>query len=104
MRHSPAGGRVEVRAHPDRGRVAIEVLDEGPGIPEEEASRVFERFYRADPSRSRQHGGTGLGLGIVEAIVSAHGGGVSAAPGPEGGAVFTVRLPLAGQAALPVPP
>ena len=78
IRHSPAGGRVEVRARPEKGRVAIEVLDEGPGIPEEEASRVFERFYRADTARSSSHGGAGLGLAIARWIVDLHGGDIRA--------------------------
>ena len=75
--------------------VRIEVADTGPGLTDEQVSRVFERFYRADPSRSRQRGGAGLGLGIVASIVAAHGGRVAAASSVSGGAVFTVRLPLA---------
>jgi two-component system OmpR family sensor kinase len=67
-------------------------------LTEDEAGRVFERFYRADPSRSRERGGTGLGLGIVAAIVAAHGGEVMASSAPDEGATFTVRLPLNGQA------
>ena len=102
--HTPPGTPATVRVTTAGDEAVIDVADRGPGMTVEQADRVFERFYRADPSRSRQHGGTGLGLGIVEAIVSAHGGSVSAAPGPEGGAVFTVRLRRAGQAALPVPP
>jgi len=78
------------------GEAVIEVADDGPGLNAEQAGRVFERFYRADKSRSRAHGGAGLGLSIVAAIVDAHGGSVSAAPATGGGAVFTVRLPLAG--------
>jgi two-component system OmpR family sensor kinase len=73
----------------------VEVTDDGPGLDPEQASQVFERFYRADPSRSRAHGGAGLGLAIVEAIVTAHGGQVSAGAAPGGGAVFTIRLPAA---------
>jgi two-component system OmpR family sensor kinase len=73
--------------------VVVEVADDGPGLSAEDAQRVFERFFRSDPSRSRSSGGTGLGLSIVGAIVSAHSGQVSAAPRPTGGAVFTVRLP-----------
>jgi signal transduction histidine kinase len=93
VRHSPAGGRVEVRAHPDRGRVAIEVLDEGPGIPEEEASRVFERFYRVDSARSSSHGGAGLGLAIARWIVDLHGGDIRAERRAPTGCRMIVLLP-----------
>ena len=68
------------------------MADRGPGLGED-AGRIFERFYRADPARSR--GGTGLGLAIVAAIVAAHGGEVAAANRPGGGTVITVRLPTA---------
>jgi len=71
------------------------VADEGPGLPDGEAKKVFEPFYRADPSRTRDTGGAGLGLAIVAAIVAAHGGSVTAASEPGAGATFRVRLPLA---------
>ena len=61
---------------------------------EPDARRIFERFFRVDPSRSRQHGGAGLGLSIVAAIVHAHGGSVEVSTGPGGGATFTVVLPV----------
>jgi len=93
IRHSPAGGRVEVRARPERGRVAIEVLDEGPGIPEEEASRVFERFYRADTARSSSVGGAGLGLAIARWIVDLHGGDIRAERRAPTGCRMVVLLP-----------
>jgi two-component system phosphate regulon sensor histidine kinase PhoR len=73
-------------------RVAIDILDEGPGIPDEDRSRVFERFYRVDKSRARDPGGTGLGLAIVKHLVELHGGRVSVANRPTGGAQFTVEL------------
>jgi two-component system OmpR family sensor kinase len=73
----------------------LEVSDNGPGLPPEQAERVFERFYRADSSRARATGGTGLGLSIVKALVAAHGGTVSLQTEPGKGATFTVRLPLA---------
>ena len=72
----------------------IEVRDTGPGMPDEEARRVFERFYRADPARSRTSGGSGLGLSIVAAIVAAHGGAVSATSAPGSGLVVSVRIPM----------
>jgi signal transduction histidine kinase len=93
VRHSPSGARVEVRARPDRGRVAIEVLDQGPGIPEEEASRVFERFYRADEARSSSHGGAGLGLAIARWIVDLHGGDIRAERRAPTGCRMVVLLP-----------
>jgi signal transduction histidine kinase len=75
LRHSPAGGSVEVRAGVrGRGHVRIEVNDEGPGIADEDASRVFERFYRPDAARASNSGGAGLGLAIARWIVDLHGG------------------------------
>jgi two-component system OmpR family sensor kinase len=73
----------------------LDVADSGPGLPAEQAARVFERFYRADAARTRASGGTGLGLSIVAALVAAHGGTVSVDTAPGRGAVFRVRLPLA---------
>jgi len=98
--YAPEGSAITVRAAIEPGWYVLQVLDEGPGIPEADLSRVFERFYRVDKARSRDTGGTGLGLSIVRHLVDLHGGRVSAANRPEGGAVFTVRLPaaLAGEA------
>jgi two-component system phosphate regulon sensor histidine kinase PhoR len=73
--------------------VVVTVADEGPGIPEADVSRIFERFYRVDKARSRESGGTGLGLAIVKHLVGILGGDVKAANLPAGGAIFTVRLP-----------
>ena len=86
-------GTLDVRSRSDEGQVAIEVADRGPGIPDVDLPRIFERFYRVDRSRSRDPGGTGLGLSIVKHLVELHGGTVSAANRPGGGAVFLVRLP-----------
>jgi two-component system OmpR family sensor kinase len=72
----------------------IVVHDDGPGLPADEAARVFERFYRVDAARARTHGGSGLGLSIVSAIVTAHGGTVGAASIPGNGLTVTVRLPV----------
>jgi two-component system OmpR family sensor kinase len=93
--HTPRGTRTETRvtADGDRGGAVVQVIDHGPGLGREGAARVFERFYRADASRSRTLGGAGLGLAIVAAITGAHGGTVEASPTPGGGATFTVRLP-----------
>jgi signal transduction histidine kinase len=93
LRHTPAGGTITVSASAAAGHVAVSVRDNGPGIPAEHLPHVFERFYRADPSRARTTGGAGLGLAIVQGIVQAHGGTVAAAS--EGGAVFRFTLPLA---------
>jgi two-component system phosphate regulon sensor histidine kinase PhoR len=83
--------RIEANAAGDR-RVEIVVADEGPGIPDEDISRVFERFYRVDKSRARDPGGTGLGLAIVKHLVELHGGSVRAENGPNGGARFTITI------------
>jgi two-component system OmpR family sensor kinase len=74
----------------------IEVRDHGPGVDPDKARKVFERFYRADPSRTRgQGGGNGLGLAIAAAIVAAHHGRIGVARTPGGGATFVVELPIA---------
>jgi two-component system, OmpR family, sensor kinase len=91
--HTPPGTATVVRVGARAGSGVIEVSDNGPGLPSDSAGRVFERFYRADPSRSRQNGGAGLGLAIVAAIVAAHGGTVAASSTPGGGATLTVWLP-----------
>ncbi|MFA5844153.1 MAG: ATP-binding protein [Coriobacteriia bacterium] len=94
-RMTPPGGTVAVELTEEDGRSTISVLDGGPGLAENDLPHVFERFYRAQPSRDRGTGGAGLGLSIVRAIVTAHGGDVLAVNRPEGGARFTVRLPAA---------
>ncbi|MGZ4149103.1 MAG: HAMP domain-containing sensor histidine kinase [Actinomycetota bacterium] len=102
--HTPDGTPVHVRVAPADGlQVELSVQDEGPGLTPEAADRVFERFFRGDPARSRETGGVGLGLAIVSAIVEAHGGTVSAGRGTAGGARFAVLLP-AWQALPPPPP
>lgn len=81
-------------SNPDRQSIALEVIDEGPGISEADQTRIFERFYRVDPSRSRQTGGTGLGLAIVKHIVQLHGGSVAVKNNPHQGCTFTILLPI----------
>ncbi len=92
--HTPAGAPVEVSVASLNGDAVIEVKDSGPGMSPEDVSRVFERFYRADASRSRASGGVGLGLSIVAAVAEAHGGTASASSEPGGGTTFRVTLPL----------
>jgi signal transduction histidine kinase len=94
LRYTPAGGRVELGLATAGSEMAISVRDDGPGLTPEEAARVFDRFYRADPSRSRDAGGSGLGLAITKSLVEAMGGSVSVtSAGPGRGATFTVWLP-----------
>jgi two-component system OmpR family sensor kinase len=94
--HTPPGCPASVTVGSENGNAVLEVADEGPGIDPVAAERVFERFYRADTSRSRDNGGVGLGLSIVAAITDAHGGRVRAGPRHGGGASFLVELPRQG--------
>jgi two-component system OmpR family sensor kinase len=96
--HTPAGAPVRVRLDREDESAVLEVEDAGPGLTPEERDRVFERFYRADESRSRESGGVGLGLSIVAAVAKAHGGTVEASSEPGNGAVFRITLPLSGAA------
>jgi two-component system OmpR family sensor kinase len=96
LKHTPAGTPVRVGLSLRDGATAVlEVADEGPGLAGADAERVFERFYRADPSRVRTEGGAGLGLAIVAALAAAHGGSVEVETSPGEGATFRVVLPLA---------
>jgi len=90
--HTPPGTAVQVQLTADETGALLVVQDNGPGLPPGVEEKVFERFWRADPSRTRDSGGTGLGLSIVSAIVAAHGGTVRAASAA--GAIFTVHLPF----------
>ncbi|MFQ5616104.1 MAG: sensor histidine kinase [Anaerolineales bacterium] len=95
LKHTPAGGRVAVRARQVGDKVEISVADTGPGIPREEHKRIFERFYQLDKSRAGGRGrGAGLGLAIAHEIVQAHGGHISAQSEPGQGSSFVVKLPL----------
>ncbi|WP_433196251.1 sensor histidine kinase [Nocardia sp. CA-107356] len=93
LTHTPPGTAIKVRLTPADDEVLLEVADTGPGLPPDEAERVFERFYRTDTSRARASGGTGLGLSIVQALVAAHDGSVSVASAEGEGTTFTVHLP-----------
>jgi two-component system OmpR family sensor kinase len=92
--HTRPGTRATVSVERLGSSAVLSVADEGPGLSDAEASLVFQRFYRADQSRSRDRGGSGLGLAIVAAIVNAHHGTVRASSNRGGGATFTITLPL----------
>jgi two-component system phosphate regulon sensor histidine kinase PhoR len=92
LKYTERGG-VTVRVGGDEAHAWCEIADTGPGIPEADLPRIFERFYRVDKARSREQGGTGLGLSIVKHIVALHHGEVSAANAPGGGCVFRIELP-----------
>ncbi len=96
--HAP-GATIEVGVRAEGGHAVIEVVDGGPGMTDEDAARAFERFYRADSSRSRHHGGSGLGLSIVDATVRAHGGTTAITTAPGAGTTIHVELPLAASGA-----
>jgi signal transduction histidine kinase len=93
INYAPEGTTIDLSAGPAADGTLLTVADRGPGIPDGDLGRVFERFYRVDKARSRDPGGTGLGLAIVKHLVGLHQGTVSAANRPGGGAVFTVKLP-----------
>ncbi|MEQ1730153.1 MAG: ATP-binding protein [Vicinamibacterales bacterium] len=90
--YSPEAGTISVVTRREGDELSIDVLDSGPGIPDEDRRRVFERFYRVDRSRARDPGGTGLGLSIVKHLVELHGGRVAVTNRASGGACFTVTL------------
>jgi two-component system, OmpR family, sensor kinase len=92
--HTPSESPIEVALETHDGLATMSVVDHGPGLKPDDAGRVFEAFYRADPSRSRDSGGAGLGLSIVAAVVDAHGGSVKVSETPGGGATFEVELPI----------
>lgn len=92
LRHTPPGGRIDVRTWADGEHAVLEVLDTGPGIAPEDLPHVFERFYRGRGAEGAS--GSGIGLAVVAELIAAHGGDVEAGNRPEGGARLTVRLPL----------
>ena len=94
LEHTPEGTPVHVRVSSSDGEATLEVADEGPGLSTEDAARVFDRFFRVDEARSRDDGGSGLGLSIVAAIAHAHGGRVAVETAPGAGARFIVTLPV----------
>jgi two-component system OmpR family sensor kinase len=92
--HTPAGTPIEVSVHARNGDATLAVRDHGPGLPTDNPSELFDRFWRSDPGRGRGRAGAGLGLAIVAGVVAAHGGRASAADAADGGARFEVVLPL----------
>lgn len=94
IRHTPQNGRIIIRAKQDAMGIQVSIQDSGNGLTQEELASVFDRFYRADKSRSRETGNTGLGLSIAKAIVEAHGGTIRAeSEGAKKGCTFTIKLP-----------
>ncbi|WP_353816399.1 sensor histidine kinase [Agromyces sp. SYSU T00266] len=103
IRFTPVEGPIEIRVSvdDDAERALLEIVDHGEGIPPQIREKIFQRFWRADTSRTRETGGSGLGLAIVSSIVSAHNGHVDVVETPGGGATFRVSLPLAGSSSAP---
>jgi two-component system sensor histidine kinase BaeS len=93
VRHTPAGGAVEVMVRAHAAEAVLTVTDTGPGIAAEHLPHLFDRFYRAEPSRSRATGGSGLGLAITKHLIEAHHGRIDVTSAPGAGATFTIRLP-----------
>jgi len=94
IHHTPQGGLIWIEIHCSSNAAILNLRDNGPGIPPEALPYVFDRFYRADKSRSRSEGGTGLGLAIARQLTQAHGGELRAANYPDGGAIFTLTFPI----------
>jgi two-component system sensor histidine kinase BaeS len=95
VRHTGAGGSVTIRSEVTGGDLSIAVADTGTGIAPADLPRVFDRFWRADDSRTRSTGGSGLGLAIARKLAEAHGGGITVESTLGAGSVFTIRLPVA---------
>jgi signal transduction histidine kinase len=93
LRHTPEGGRIIFAAREVENMVELSVQDSGSGLNIEDVDRIFERLYRADPSRFRDDGGSGLGLAIAKSIVQANGGQISAESAPGFGLKIKIRLP-----------
>ncbi|MDD6762797.1 MAG: ATP-binding protein [Clostridiales bacterium] len=93
IKYTPPNGNVTVRVDEDEENCIIDVEDNGPGIPEGEKTKIFDRFYRLDDSRARDTGGTGLGLAIAKEAILLHGGTIGVTDAPDGGSVFRIQLP-----------
>jgi len=94
VRYTDSDGHISVVLSKDRQQARLSIGDSAPGATEEECGHLFERLYRLEGSRNRNSGGSGLGLAICRNIVEAHGGQISAQPGPDGGLLVTATLPL----------
>jgi heavy metal sensor kinase len=94
VKYTPSGGQVDVKLGSDNGFAVVEIRDSGIGISAEDMPHIFDRFYRADRARTREHGGAGLGLAIGKWIAEAHGGEIRAQSAPTKGSLFQVRIPL----------
>jgi two-component system sensor histidine kinase SenX3 len=97
INYSPEGTRVAIALRVNNGLAEVSITDQGIGIPEKDLERIFERFYRVDPARSRATGGTGLGLSIVKHVVTNHGGDVLVWSVENAGSTFTIRFPITNQ-------
>jgi two-component system, OmpR family, sensor kinase len=95
VKFSPRGGRVRVGVSIEDGAAVVAVSDNGPGVPEEEAPRLFERFYRGSSARASDTPGVGLGLAICRLVMESQGGSIAVASPPGGGTTIRVRFPLA---------
>ena len=94
IKYTGEGGRVSVRTKTDSGNCIIEIEDNGPGIPDAEKTKIFDRFYRLDDSRARDTGGTGLGLAISREAIQMHNGTIEVTDAPGGGSIFIITLPI----------
>jgi two-component system sensor histidine kinase BaeS len=95
LNYTDAGGRIVVKVSSDAARLLIVIADSAPGVPEQELGKLFERFYRVESSRNRNHGGAGLGLAICSNIVAAHNGSIRAQASELGGLAIVIEFPLA---------
>ena len=94
VKFTPRGGTISMHARADREQLVLDVMDSGPGIPEDERNRIFEAFYQGKTPQGGHVRGTGIGLSVVTEFVNAHGGSIEILESPTGGAHFRVRLPL----------
>lgn len=94
FRHTPEGGKIEICAEEHNSAITVSIHDSGPGIPEADLEKIFERFYRTDDSRNRHHGGSGLGLAISREIIKLHGGKIYAESKSDSGATIFISIPL----------